>query len=370
MPVTVVVGGQFGSEGKGKVVALCALREEEPWVVRCGGPNSGHTVTLQERSLGLRQVPSGVVNPKARLALAAGCAVDVDVLLSEMSNLRLPRDRVVVDPRAVLVTAADRHREEAIVATIGSTGTGTGAALARRQARGSNVELAGDSHHLAQHVRVEPVAPLLHGHIDKGGSVLIEGTQGFGLSLLHGPSYPYCTSRDTTAAGFVMEVGLSPRQIDEVIMVIRTFPIRVGGNSGPLTDELTWEDIQRIAGEPHVRPEYTTVTNRLRRIGHFDTGLVRQACLYNRPTSLAVMGLDRLDFRCHSARNADQLTSKGLAFLHRLEEVTEVRVEFAGTGFGTFDVVEFPSKVSRWSSRHPCAAEAGHCGSTAESCVR
>src|SRR5438876_8734132 len=118
MPASVVVGGQLGSEGKGKVVALRALREEHPWVVRCGGPNSGHTVTINGRSVGLRQVPSGVLNAGAGLALAAGCAIDVDVLVREVSMLDLPRDRVVVDPRAVLVTDADRDFDARIVSEI------------------------------------------------------------------------------------------------------------------------------------------------------------------------------------------------------------------------------------------------------------
>src|SRR5207302_4496889 len=131
---------------------------------------------------------------------------------------------------------------------------GTGAALVHRMLRSGDVRLVKDSLKLASRVRVESVAPLLHGHLDRGGDVFVEGTQGFVLSLLHGPEYPYVTARDTTAAGFAMEVGLSPRQVDEIIMVVRTFPIRVGGRSGPLNGETTWEEVQQVSGAPEVYP--------------------------------------------------------------------------------------------------------------------
>src|SRR6266567_5237992 len=108
MPCTIVVGGQFGSEGKGKTVALIAGSTKRPWVVRCGGPNSGHTVDLARKSVVLRHVPAGVETPGSTLLLAAGCAIDEGVLRQEVSDLRLPKSRVVVDPRAVLVS--DHHR--------------------------------------------------------------------------------------------------------------------------------------------------------------------------------------------------------------------------------------------------------------------
>src|SRR5437016_3035551 len=113
MGATIVVGGQYGSEGKGKVVALTAALYQEPWVVRCGGPNSGHTVCIGEEQLVLRQIPTAAGHPNALLLLSAGCAIDETVLLHEVSHLGLPRERVVVDPRAVLIEEADREAEVA-----------------------------------------------------------------------------------------------------------------------------------------------------------------------------------------------------------------------------------------------------------------
>ncbi len=335
MPCTIVVGGQYGSEGKGKVVALQAGALESPWVVRCGGPNSGHTVTIGGRETVLRQVPAGARHPKATLLLAAGCVVDEAVLLAELADLQIPPDRMIVDPRVVLVEETDRQQEQGLVATIASTSSGTGSALTRRMARSGHVRFAGDSKTLRDRARVETVAPLIHSQLAADGDVIVEGTQGFGLSLLHGPDYPFVTSRDTTAAGFAMEVGLSPRQVGFVLMVIRTFPIRVGGNSGPLAGEITWEKVREIGNAPLATKEYTSVTKRLRRVGMFDIELVKTACRYNQPTSLAIMGLDRLDFKNYNVGEHDRLSDKATQFIDFIEAETGVSVELVGTGFTT-----------------------------------
>src|SRR6267378_919487 len=107
MSATIVVGGQYGSEGKGKVVALLASRLDSPWLVRCGGPNSGHTVTLHGKDIILRQVPSCADPQLATFCLAAGCAVDEEILLRELEMLKIDQNRIIVDPRAVIVTEED-----------------------------------------------------------------------------------------------------------------------------------------------------------------------------------------------------------------------------------------------------------------------
>jgi adenylosuccinate synthase len=282
MPATIVVGGQYGSEGKGKVVALLANRSKSPWLVRCGGPNSGHTVTIDGNDLILRQVPCCSQPHEATFCISAGCAIDETVLLRELDMLNIDRQRIIVDPRAVIVTEADREAERLGLKDIASTCSGTGAASVRRMSRRSDVYLARTSDAISSRCRVETVAPLLHNVLDSGGDVIVEGTQGFALSLLHGPHYPFVTSRDTTAAGFAMEVGLSPRLINDIVLVVRTFPIRVGGSSGPFAREISWEQIASYSGAPTVFPEYTSVTKRLRRVAEFDIEAVKLACQYNR----------------------------------------------------------------------------------------
>jgi len=339
VPATIVVGGQYGSEGKGKVVALLASRLSSPWLVRCGGPNSGHTVTIDGKDVILRQIPSSAEPDKATFCLAAGCAIDEAVLLHELDMLNIQRERVIVDPRAVIVTEQDREAERRELQHIASTCSGTGAASVRRMSRRADVSLAKSSNALKDRCRIETVAPLLHHALDDGGDVIVEGTQGFALSLLHGPDYPFVTSRDTTAAGFAMEVGVSPRLINNIVMVLRTFPIRVGGPSGPIAEEISWDEIARISSAPGIFPEYTSVTRRLRRVARFNIEAVKLACRYNRPTSLALMGLDRLDYANTGVSNLDELTPKARKFLDDLESATGVPVDFIGTGFGTFDSI-------------------------------
>jgi adenylosuccinate synthase len=343
MTASIVVGGQYGSEGKGKVVALLASRHSSPWLVRCGGPNSGHTVTIDGKQVILRQVPSCATPERATFCIAAGCIVDEELLIGELDSLGIDPVQIIVDPRAVLVTDEDREVERHQLVGIGSTFSGTGAAAVRRMWRRGDVALAKDSKALRNRCRVETVAPLVHRELDGGGNVIVEGTQGFGLSLLHGPDYPFVTSRDTTAAGFAMEVGLSPRQVAKIVMVVRTFPIRVGGPSGPLSDEISWEEIASSSGAPQPISEYTSVTKRLRRVGRFDLQAVKNACDYNRPTSLAVMGLDRIDHANLGVTEPAGLSVKARKFLDDLELATGVPVEFAGTGFGTFDAVHLLS---------------------------
>jgi len=339
MPATIVVGGQYGSEGKGKVVALLASRLTSPWLVRCGGPNSGHTVRVHGEDIVLRQVPCCAEPQRATFCLAAGCAVDEEILVRELDLLNIEPESIIVDPRAVIVTEQDREAERRELKDIASTCSGTGAASVRRMSRRRDVPLVKNSELLRARCRIETVAPLLHHTLDSGGDIIVEGTQGFSLSLLHGRDYPFVTSRDTTAAGFAMEVGLSPRLINNIVMVIRTFPIRVGGPSGPFAEEISWEEIATVSGAPEVYREYTSVTKRLRRVARFDLEGVKLACEYNRPTSLAVMGLDRIDYANTGLTEVGKFTPKARKFLDGIQLATAVSIEFVGTGFGTFDAV-------------------------------
>jgi len=346
MSCTVVVGGQFGSEGKGKTVAILARQHRRPWVVRCGGPNSGHSLTRNNTTVVLRQLPVAAAScPNAILLLAAGCAIDLNLIIQEIETWAIPRDRLFIDPRAVLITEEDRILESRLRESIASTGTGTGSALARRLLRDPGVVCASQSAELARRATVTAIAPLLQAAIRDGGDVIVEGSQGFGLSLLHSPDYPFVTSRDTTASAFASEVGLGPRDIGEVLVVVRTFPIRVGGYSGPLKNEISWDDVMRIGGDPHVIQEYTSVTRRLRRVAEFDRDFVSKACVYNSATGLAVMGLDRLDASVRGARRASDLSDKVRSFMHQLEAETDTPIVLAGTGFNADDAVCFRSEL-------------------------
>lgn len=341
MSCTVVVGGQFGSEGKGKVTALVSSTLSKPWVVRCGGPNSGHTSSFNGKETVLRQLPSGIGYNGAKALIPAGAIVDEQLLLNEIRSLNIQKEQVIVDPRAILLLDVDRDWEKANLRHISSTCSGTGAATIRRLTRPKNLALAGDSKILDTCVRLEPIAPLIHDYLDNGGDVILEGSQGFGLSLYHGYEFPFVTSRDTTASGFIMEVGLSPKQVDSIIMVIRTNPIRTGKN-GTLPNETTFEEIQSLSCAPKTYYEKASVTNRPRRVGFFDVNAVKQACMYNRPSYLAIMGMDRLDNKNYGIKDFSKLSEKALSFIEYVEEETNVPVILVGTGFDSKEAIWIP----------------------------
>jgi adenylosuccinate synthase len=206
MPVTVIVGGQFGSEGKGKVAHALAQEKRARLAVRVGGPNSGHTVIdPRGNTLVLRQLPTAAILPEVVCVLGAGSYIDVDILLKEMQETGLRSDCLRIDPNAAVITEREKQEEAstALKQAIGSTLSGTGAAVGRRIARVRALRLAKDERRLQPFIAQVP--QLLHQHLDAGERLILEGTQGFGLSVLHAPDYPYVTSRDTTAAAFVSE---------------------------------------------------------------------------------------------------------------------------------------------------------------------
>jgi adenylosuccinate synthase len=338
MSLWVVVGGQFGSEGKGKVSAHITVHEDIDICIRCGGPNSGHSfVDETGRTVILRQLPTGFVNSKTRLLIPAGALVDPVVLKNEVDALRISPLRVGVDRNAFVVEERDRETERmlGLRERLSSTLCGVGAAVSRRALRGADARLVGDvvNEHPWLGDLVCDVSEEVNSGLDKGKSALVEGTQGFGLSLYHSGYYPRCTSRDTTAAGFLSEVGVSPRRVTEIVVVFRTFPIRVAGEqAGPLGNEITWEQLRDESGYPHDITEWTSVTRKVRRVGRFDWQLARGAVVANRPSRLAINGLDYLSYKNRGVRAVDSLTPEAAAFAQQLAGVCSCGVSYLGTG--------------------------------------
>jgi adenylosuccinate synthase len=213
--------------------------------------------------------------------------------MQEIERAKIGPDRLFIDPKAIIVTRSHRNSEQEgkLVNTIGSTGSGTGEAVIQRIKRRPTC-LAKSIPELKPYLNYTTL--LLRERLNRSERVIIEGTQGFGLSLLHSPHYPYVTSRDTTAAGFLSEVGLSPFDVDDIIMVIRTFPIRVAGNSGPLPHEIDWDTVTQESCKGKPIQEITSVTKRLRRVARFDPYIVNLAIEVNRPSKIVLNHLDYL----------------------------------------------------------------------------
>jgi adenylosuccinate synthase len=327
MPISVVVGGQFGSEGKGKVALAVAREKNAACVVRVGGTNSGHTIIDGGVARSFRQIPASVFKDGAIAVLPPGALIDVDIFEKEIAELGLGPDRVMVSPLAGLITAEDREAESrsGLVERIGSTGSGTGAALMRRIGRGE-VKLAREEERLRPYL--QDTAEKMRAMLDQWKRIVIEGSQGFGLSLLHAKEYPNTTSRDTSAAGFVSEAGLSPLDVDEVVLVLRAHPIRVAGRSGPLAREITWKELSAEAGLPEDYRELTTATRKERRVGRFEVDVVRRAIQANRPTSIVMNHVDYLDPTLRTGAR----TALAQNFLSRVE--VEIGKDIDSVGLG------------------------------------
>ena len=329
----VVVGAQWGDEGKGKLVDVLAERAQ--WVVRYqGGANAGHTVDLGDSHFVLHQIPSGILHPGVRCAIGNGVVLDPDTLFTEIDGL--VRDgvdvegRLYVSDRAHLVLPyhklvdSESHASQAI----GTTGRGIGPAyedkVARRGVRvvdlrhrdrlqalveqgvghanaqlqrfGSDKRVTCDDtlallDRLAERLLplAEDVGLVIHRARQTGAAILLEGAQGSLLDIDHG-TYPYVTSSSTTSGGAAIGAGISPMMIDAVLGVVKAYTTRVG--NGPLPTELGEVEAEHMR---KLGNEFGATTGRPRRCGWFDAVVVKYAARINGLTDLAVTKLDVLD---------------------------------------------------------------------------
>ena len=331
----ILVGGQWGSEGKGNLAFYIA--PEYDLLVRVGAPNAGHKVFGHDGAVYThRQLPSGTKATDSRLLLGAGAVIDVAILMREIADCSIQPERLAIDPSALIIEEHDVEREAGLKRAIGSTGTGGGAALARRiEQRGMRgaVRMARDVPELSPYLHES--ASVLEDVQAVGGRIFIEGTQGTGLSVLHG-SYPHVTSRDTTVGTLLAETGMPPRLLRRVIVACRTYPIRVGGRSGPMGQEITWDTVvQRsgMASELVKDAEVGSVSGNPRRVAEFSWAQLRHSARLNGATDIALTFADYLDARNRGARRLSQLTGETIGFIEEVEAVAHAPVSLISTGF-------------------------------------
>ncbi len=329
----VIVGAQWGDEGKGKLVDV--LAERAAWVVRYqGGANAGHTVQIGEKSFVLHQIPSGILHPGVRCAIGNGVVLDPETLFTEIDELIADgvdvQGRLYVSDRVHLVLPYHKLVDSTSSASkeIGTTGRGIGPAyedkIARRGVRvldlrhperlrtrvergiaHANAQLAAFGVEeradlestLETLVRITPrILPItedvglaVHRAIKNGANVLLEGAQGSMLDVDHG-TYPFVTSSSTTSGGAAIGVGIAPNLIHAALGIVKAYTTRVG--NGPLPTELEEPLASRIR---ELGNEFGATTGRPRRCGWFDSVVVRYATRINGLTGMAVTKLDVLD---------------------------------------------------------------------------
>ena len=336
MPVTVVVGAQWGDEGKGKIVDI--LSAEMDYVVRYqGGANAGHTINLQGNKFVLHLIPSGILHPQTTCIIGNGVVVDPVALLEEVKLLEdqgiQVSGRLKISNRAHLIFSYHKLLDQIKEANpaeqrIGTTGRGIGPAYSdkinrcgirmidlfnqksleeklKNRVKSVNEILQkvyqqsplrfSDIHQQFKKINqlikpfVTDTALLLNQAADQGKKILMEGAQGTLLDVDHG-TYPFVTSSSPVSAGACLGSGIGPTKINQVMGVVKAYTTRVG--EGPFPTELLGEEGELLR---EVGQEYGATTGRPRRCGWFDLVVVRYAARVNGLTSLAITKLDVLD---------------------------------------------------------------------------
>lgn len=346
--VDVLVGGQYGSEGKGNIAAYIA--PEYDILLRVGGPNAGHTVFGEPNQV-YHHLPSGTIRAQnAKLVIGPGAVIDPDTLLREISTYQVRHDRLAIDPQAMVIRPLDIKYEKDNLTKISSTAQGVGAATARKinhrgkfdSKKNSKVTLAKDVSELKPFIG-ETYSIIENAFLDQK-KIFLEGTQGTSLSLHHG-IYPYVTSRDTTVSGCLAEAGISPKRVRRIIMVCRTYPIRVGGPSGPMSQgrEITSKEIAKRSGltiDEIDSIEVTTTTGKPRRFAEFDWTQLRKSAILNGATDIALTFADYLDVRNREARRFEQLRKETINFVEEVERVSGVPVNLISTRFHFRNIID------------------------------
>ncbi len=393
----VVVGAQWGDEGKGKLVDVLAERAD--WVVRYqGGANAGHTVHIGDKSFVLHQIPSGILHPNTKCGIGNGVVLDPETLFTEIDELIEDgidiEGRLFISDRAHLVLPYHKLVDSLSLSSkaIGTTGRGIGPAyedkVARRGVRvldmrhperlvpiveaavnHANAQLIAGGHKAQASVmetlellerlapRILPLATDISLEISRahkaGASVLLEGAQGSMLDVDHG-TYPFVTSSNTTSGGASVGTGISPCAIDKCLGVVKAYTTRVG--HGPLPTEFD-EPLQSRVRK--LGNEFGATTGRARRCGWFDGVVVRYAVRINGLTDIAITKLDVLDTLeevklCTGYRVGDEVYTEFPGDLSILEEATPVYETFEGWQTSTADarsLTDLPKQARAYLDR-------------------
>ncbi|HEX2068386.1 MAG TPA: adenylosuccinate synthetase [Nitrososphaeraceae archaeon] len=331
MPCIVIVGGFYGDEGKGKVIAYLAKKDNCSIAVRGGvGPNAGHTFVDEGKMYKVRMLPSAALNRSTRLLIGPGVLINPEILLKEI-EIFSASDRTFIDTQCGIIDQKHIEKdnvEDHLKGFIGTTGSGTGPANADRAFR--LLKLAREVDALSLYL--EDVSSSVNYSLENKENVIVEGTQGTFLSLYYG-DYPYVTSKDVTASGICSDVGIGPKKVDEVLVVFKSYVTRVGG--GPLQDEVTREEAEKRGWL-----EYGSVTGRERRSSPFDMNLAKKAIRLNSATQIAITKLDVIFPETRGIREFNKLSEKAKEFIQKIEAETGVKVILIGTGAELNDIID------------------------------
>ena len=385
MSIKAIIGGQWGDEGKGKIVDL--LSQNTHIVARYqGGANAGHTVYYNDKKLVLHQIPSGILRTECKCILGNGMVVDPIALVDEINMVKnhgvSTNSKIFLALNAHIVTPLDKYvdcyKEEKSNNKIGTTGRGIGPtyvnkydrvgiraldlldmeSLAKKlekklekakkiygfsdnkivELKENNVEFINRSKLISQYV--SDTFTIIHNQINNGNNILIEGAQGTLLDIDHG-TYPYVTSSNASSSGIATGLGLPMTKINDIIGIFKAYTTRVG--EGPFPTELFDDDGKKLQD---IGKEYGATTGRPRRCGWFDGVAAKYSCMVNGLTEIALTKLDILDnfdtIRvCTGYKINDKITSCFSEVLHNLDKVEPIYTDFDGWENATNGIENF-----------------------------
>lgn len=292
MPIDIIVGGQGGDEGKGKIAAYLSINKDYSIAMRVSCAQAGHSIYHDNQRLGLALVPSAFINKNLRLLIGTGSYISVEKILKEIKDTKLTPERLGIDYKATVVTEKYKEEErgnENLMNKIGSVGTGVGPCRRDKVMRLPIIIHAKDIEELKPYLT--DTKREIYSALEKKQSILLEGDHGAKLDLIHG-EYPCVTSRIVNASGFLGEAGIGPREARDIYVVLKPYTTRVG--PGPLEEEIFNPDILDWAHT--TGGETGTVSKRLRRLGKFEWENVKETIKMNSATKIAITHLDCPDF--------------------------------------------------------------------------
>lgn len=375
--VTVVLDSQAGSCGKGKFIGYLAQADNIDIAINNFMSNAGHTYVSEDGEKVMTQhLPTSLVNPNTSLVIGPGAAITPSILFTEIVKYckALGNRKIIINPRAVVIL--EKHRlEEARILRSGSTFKGCGAAQADKVMRQAvlfgkwwDEVCNGECEYICDtpdeweliknHIVVMDTMMYINDAIDNGANVLVEGSQGCDLDINYGLPYPNTTSRQCHAGQLVADCGISPRLVDDIIMIMRPYPIRISNTTNLKDDdgntivtssgdydgsqEITWDIVKERCGAPADIEfgEMTTVTKKVRRVFEMNWDRLRYVAKLNRPTAIALNFVQYIDWGAYQCHSYEELPQAVLDFIKKVEDVTGVPVKLIGTGPNNDDIID------------------------------
>lgn len=352
--ITIVIDGQAGSCGKGKICGYLAKHNSYAISTNNWSSNAGHTyVTDNGDTIIVSHLPMGLINPKCELVLNAGSIITPEILFDEIRKYSdlIGNRKIYIHPRAMIIQNRHREEEKRIIKS-GSTFKGCGTAQAEKIIRKPGIVLAKDYFKtlpvdIRNKVQIIDTAAMIN---NCNKDILIEGAQGQDLDINYGLDYPNVTSRMCSASQLIADAGCSPFKVKDIYMIIRPYPIRISNQTNIGTDiysgdyagskEITWEEVKIRSGCDIELKEYTTVTKKVRRVFEMNWERLKYNVMINQPTQIVLNFAQYIDWKAYKCRDYKKLPESVLEFIKKIEKETNVPVTIIGTGECESDIID------------------------------